>query len=463
MSQVSISNPYDHIVPSLLRQVLVKDACSALVHGLFRNLDPKSIQNEIQNCPSLNEKYSALNLTPLHFAAMANCDAAIDSLVAKKADVNAQDARGYTPLHHLAIRGNLKGIEKLIGAGADRKAKTSYGATYMDLLRANAPFRPSSPLDPSLFSAHRHDKNRFEPVCLTGATQAVDEIVARPEPLVEIWQQSPEKSLKRSQVASHMLQLNDALNDRYEAFKKNPPKLSVVSISQDDAGKSLGLGVGFCGLIADEPIKRGQIIAEYTGELVTQLESRFRDDTYLWIDSPPIDGGPFRSPAAMANDGFPNACIEHHTHNKRLKRKIDGLPARKLMIALDDIEPGQQITINYGSTYPLKQGKHLEFRPEALRKFLRETTWDQILNSKDLFQNERSTQKERDVARSNLGKLDYLLQTPTSFAWAARQGLITLEDLEKIEEADRNFPFLDRSGLGREGIRRARAILQKDL
>ncbi len=456
------SNPvqFYRFLGDQIRRLPLQNACHSLIHGLFENASAASIQQDIRGCSNLNGRYTTAKLTPFHFAAIWENRKAMSVLEKAGADIDAKDIQGYTPLHHMAMKGNVNGVKSLLKLGADETARTNYGATYMDFLRWNEPFRESSSalsLNPALFSAHQNDQNRFDPVCLPKTARAVDEIVATPKALINLWKATREDINQKNAAF-----LSNFWNDRYQEFKKNPPKLSVVPISANDAGEQLPLGKGFCSLIADEPIKKGQMIGEYTGEVITDSEKDRRSETYLWTNPPPIDADRFRSPIAMANDGFPNAYVTAHEYDKQLNPGVDGLVARKFVLALDDIAPGEQITIDYGATYKLKWGtEHVEFKPQSLRRFLQQNSWEKIIKS-FFFPSlsKRASDEERVNLIASSVKMQYLFQTPSSFEWAAKKGLVTQKDLNLIETTDKKTNFLEEYQLGREGVRRARKVLQ---
>lgn len=64
-------------------------------------------------------------VTPLHWAAERGTKEIVESLLARKADVNAKDEIGHTPLH-MAVRGGKKDVvELLVARQADINAKTT--------------------------------------------------------------------------------------------------------------------------------------------------------------------------------------------------------------------------------------------------------------------------------------------------------------------------------------------------
>src|SRR5688572_31998850 len=67
--------------------------------------------------------------SPIADAAMRGDKAAVRTLIAKKADVNAPQNDGATSLHWAAFRGDLELAEMLLRAGANPKAANREGST----------------------------------------------------------------------------------------------------------------------------------------------------------------------------------------------------------------------------------------------------------------------------------------------------------------------------------------------
>lgn len=95
------------------------------------------------------------------------------------------------------------------------------------------------------------------------------------------------------------------------------------------------------GLFAGEPIKRGTIIIEYTGNRIPTKEADKKGGLYLFEVSSrtTIDGTPRWNTARYANFSCkPNAeAVMHGT--------------RVMIEAIRRIEPGEEITYDYGKEY----------------------------------------------------------------------------------------------------------------
>ena len=77
----------------------------------------------------VNARDDKLGMTPLHDAAFRGHKEIVELLIAHGAAVDARDEPGRTPLHCAAVRGHLDIIELLIAKGAKVNAKTDYDFT----------------------------------------------------------------------------------------------------------------------------------------------------------------------------------------------------------------------------------------------------------------------------------------------------------------------------------------------
>ncbi len=95
------------------------------------------------------------------------------------------------------------------------------------------------------------------------------------------------------------------------------------------------------GLFAEVPFKKGDFVIEYTGKLLSTKEADERNSSYLFeINSRwTIDGGARSNLSRYINHSCrPNCEIE-------IKKK------RIFIYALKKIEPGEEITYDYGDDY----------------------------------------------------------------------------------------------------------------
>ncbi len=412
-----------------------KGPCSALAMSIWQNKAMETILNKVGSCSHVNSQYTKNKFTPMTLAAIQGNLPAMEALKTKGADLDAQDILGYTALHHMAMLGNEAGIKKLLDWDASSDLRTSHGATYMDLLRFSAPFRNGTiPLDPKLFSAHTNDPIEFDRACIPSDAEPVEEMVATPAMLMAIYAQGGDAAGSKEGHAPSPNKLEEAFLSKYDAFKKNPQPISVKPVGD------------FCGLFATRLIKKGELIAEYTGKLTSPgWYPPYKEYAYLAADYPAVDAGPFRSAAAMANDGFPNTSVFALGSEKGL----DGLPNRKLLFALENIEPGEEIRVNYGSKHDLKKDENYqELGFEALQKYLNSHAWDDIFRSVQSFLSQELTPGSSEYLDgfSNLEKSRYILETSTVIQRAAKERMISQKDIERIRELNRLYALIDPDG-----------------
>lgn len=97
------------------------------------------------------------------------------------------------------------------------------------------------------------------------------------------------------------------------------------------------------GLFALEPIKRGQLVVEYTGDRISSEEADKRGGRYLFdVDRGlVIDGKGRENLARYINHACkPNAYAERDMDQKRV-----------FIYARKKIDPGEEISYNYGKSY----------------------------------------------------------------------------------------------------------------
>lgn len=415
-----------------------RDCKPAFFSTIYNNANVDAVNKAIKDCPQAINSQFFDAVYPLHLAVMGGKRDSIEPLLKAGEDINNQDFNGFTALHHEAMKGNTLGVKRLLKNGADPAIKNKFNGTYMDLLRMNRPFRTGKdvdyPLDPTLFSAHRDtDIHHLDPQCLSSKFEFVYENVARPNFMIDMWNgdtNPPPKEQIESMLPS-LMKIHQSNNENYAKFKTNPPQLSIKPVLTDDTGKPIKGMKAPCGLFATHPIKRGEVIAEYAGELIfDEKADRLKDKSYLWKDkdSPAIDARTYRSAAAMANDAFPNACVTGLQYDAKFQAGIDGLSHRKLMIALEDIAPGEQITINYAISDNTKHS-HIELKPGALEKFYKENPWKTLKSDLAKIDNADATIEDVLWGINIAGKMEYLFQTPEALPYLIEKGLLKKEDL----------------------------------
>ena len=326
----------------------IQNCCTpSLLNRIFSSCSPTPSIN--QECPPLNEKFSLHQITPIHLAAMAGNLDAISEMAEKQADLNAQDVYGFSPAHHLALQGNLQGLKLLNSLNADLKLRTSDGGTVAKFLKYTAP--STNPEEWKRIEESVKNHHNIDEACLDPGVSVVDNIVATPQELTNVvWNDRDMLSIDKPSVSAPIRKYLERMQKK---FAKNPPRLSVQPSSLQEKPNSPS---NSCGLYAVDPIQAGEIIGYYGGELITGFRYG-KESEYLMKGSVPMDGKNFRSPVAMANDSFPNACFLQIGSEEK---GVDGLPYQSALVALEPIRPGEQILVNYGGSHTIKVGEHLE-------------------------------------------------------------------------------------------------------
>jgi SET domain-containing protein len=103
----------------------------------------------------------------------------------------------------------------------------------------------------------------------------------------------------------------------------------------------VGRSTSGLGLFATGPFKKGEFIAQYWGRKLTDAQADAVDNKYLFeLNSKwTVDGSTRRNTARYIN------------HSCRPNGKIDIAGGRILIRAKRKIEPGEEITYNYGINY----------------------------------------------------------------------------------------------------------------
>lgn len=97
------------------------------------------------------------------------------------------------------------------------------------------------------------------------------------------------------------------------------------------------------GLFATEPLKRGDFIIEYTGELISTDEANRRGGKYLFVvsDEKTIDGKGRNNIARYVN----------HSCTPNAEAELDEEELRVRIYAKRKILPGEEILYDYGKEY----------------------------------------------------------------------------------------------------------------
>lgn len=111
------------------------------------------------------------------------------------------------------------------------------------------------------------------------------------------------------------------------------PSLDRVAVKRSSAG---------LGLFAKTPFKKGELVIEYWGKIITDEEAEKKGGKYLFdLDDTPytIDGTPYENTARYINHSCKPNC-EPIQDDKRI-----------FIHAIRKIEPGEELTYDYGKQY----------------------------------------------------------------------------------------------------------------
>ena len=89
------------------------------LHYATRRSDAATAQLLLDNNAAVNAKTKYWQQTPLHIAAEKGNNSIILALLAKEADIDAQDKEGHTPLYAAADAGHKDAVHALLNAGAN--------------------------------------------------------------------------------------------------------------------------------------------------------------------------------------------------------------------------------------------------------------------------------------------------------------------------------------------------------
>lgn len=387
-----LSSPWkcSHLPPALLK---------------FKLLDNKIVKKLVDSCKTkLTEVIDKTNqLTALHFAAITNTIENLTLLCKEKSTalIKKQDRWGFTPLHFRALAISYdplssQSLEEIFNNDpfvtaftqecADiHSVKNKWEQTPLELFQfanSRAIFEKTAVKANAILNFN--DKSSCEettgfaalaPPLLPKYTQVdkaclgdfyfTDSTVATPETLIKKWAYM----MRDNRVSTP----NNYVKE-YQDYLKSQP---LVSISQTSQAKG-------CGVFAKHKIAKGSIIREFSGEYAInnngedQLNNSnyyYGAEPFLEISNPAlkqqyqqgIEPVQFRSVAAMINDGLPNAIFNniYNTQN---------LPVRTVIVAIKDIQPDEEIFIDYGVSSEIKYTPHYQFDKKTL-----EAHWKKLM------------------------------------------------------------------------------------
>jgi hypothetical protein len=373
------------------------DKTTLLAILIFKGLDRiAQVSLKKMSKSEINRPLSHLQFSCLQLAIMCGNQVMSEFLASYEGvDINCQDAKGFTPLHHAAVTANDKMIDVLKKKKANESLKNYRNGTYIDLLCTTqfSHFFQSQNDNPftSQEDYFKRVKAYFAHNIYTPAKIIADDYI-----------NGTISTKKRSIVY-------EKVEKQYPTFTKQRPKLALVQSP----------GIGF-DVIAQQNIKKGEIICEYSGYDVSMDKDPFAPPQDLEYQMGTIDGdyqsAPIRGFGPLINDSFPNACsiqIEN----------LNGRDNRPLIIALEDINKGDRICINYRRLL-LKSGWHKELRIKNLEAFFNKHNISTIMQWI-----QECPQLTNNKHFHEITQFFYILSTPSALIRLFVKRIVTLEEL----------------------------------
>lgn len=352
----------------------------------------------------VNEAEPRYKLTPLAVAAMARDSHSAKKLLEMGADPKLGASHGWTPLHIAELQGDQEMITVL-------KAHDTALATIQDEqgltpseLRARTEVQPAADDDQVFF--YRNEAGevvagsaaKFRE--LTGA-QFTSRVLVSPNALVGEWL---DQATRSESVEQDLLgELDDALRPNIlKGFEEAP-----LYLQKNDLGY---------GVFAREAIAAGTPLMLYGGKI---REARggvgVAENAYTHGE---INGTDVRNLGPLVNDSFPNALFVRISH-------YDGLKDSTFLIATRDIEPDEEITVDYGGGHEVKRN-HTELNPERLEAYFKTHSLQNVLTG--------AGNSVKDPLRYlDEGALfSYLAGTPSSMLHLLLKGLVKPLDLQNF-------------------------------
>lgn len=400
----------------------VIDVCTySLYDSIYTHSSLSIISQVFLACKSfMNYHFDPYNFTLTHWAVLSNNSVALNLLHDQGANMDRPDVLGFTPIHHAALKSNLTMVDLLRKWGVNLHHKNKWGGTYADLLRFQglaSDEKSNTQLDhKSFFTAHHINPIEIKEECRSPEVKYIQENIISSAVLLDFWHKSVDMLQNKKFGRENNKKFIKYFKD-YEEYTKRPPPLSIASVNELQGG---------CGVYTKKLIKKGKIITEYVGEIFAST----RKGNYIYrVNDILIDGEEYRNAGPMINVGFPNAyayMCNALSHCKNNFPGMHGFPFTRLTFKANrDINPGEQIFINYGSTYigsdalPKKMFK--ELNPKDRDAFAKELK--KILNDGE----QGLSSEDRDLLRD---KMEYLATTPNALKEILGTGIFTLQEFE---------------------------------
>jgi hypothetical protein len=418
------------------------------LHKAICNQNEKEIEFLIDT-DDLEKKENAYGLTPLHLAVLLQDEKTSMKLLKKRpALAIQQDLAGWTPWHFAVLLGQMKLMNEFETLKEDNcfkeGIKTNLGSSVEDFINFY-----SAQQDPTDCFYFQNELQEIIKGDLSDFKQITDSHL--------IFNHVVQKEVLLSLRGSNAFKMEETflpfvkkMTERYKTFKGKPYDHLYLGHVNSNVG---------WGTYALKTIPQGTIIWEFYGEIISREEyncipySEFKVKYAVPIDTYVIDGRFKRNLASMTNCGFPNAY-------PFFSYLDDGLP-HYLLIALENINAGEQICYDYGFDHPCKEQGYQELRPDTLSHFLSlhqaESWLDELEKAKKIV----------DLSHDPIDllhflfwqtKIAYIIRTPTLLFKLLLKGEINIETIKKYLE---NQQFLDLIQMHEENLYRQKKWIQQ--
>jgi hypothetical protein len=387
-------------------EVSFYDLCYAIIHRIdyVMRLGIKLHAGRLSATPEFK-------WTAVHAAVITSNDEALRALIAAKAGLDAQDAKGWSALHFTALLGRVSHMEILLEAGADQTCASLSGGTFRDVARCLAPVeKDDSTLIPLLGEDGKTRLTHGGFKRMTGAV-FVHETQLIPMMMLREWENSKAPEYEFPCVKEYA--------SRYRDLCMKPPVHCLKLVTHDSQGRKLTSSPGL-GVFASCDHQQGAMMGEYRGFLRINLKL----NSYTLGDpgGTGIDAQDCRNEIPCINDGFPNVILVP-------LRGVAGLSTRDLFAAASDIKAGEELCWNYGFNPSFKLGSpYAELRPQEARDFIKRHPIEELYQCI-----EKATDRTCSFDELCIGeKFRYILQTPSVIFLMIFDGTISAEVGERF-------------------------------
>lgn len=251
------------------------------------------------------------------------------------------------PMTQAVIDGNLELVKRLSYNTSHRNAENFLGLTADDL----AVYLLKEEMVEMLGLSH---SRRFK-VLKKGESEVVEMGISEYESFFQtkyvasVISSSHQELYKLIKKCPKIVKTGDTGSAMRALFEENREKIKSGYVA-DSTIKWIDEGMGY-GLFANVPIKKGEMVGEYTGLLIVRhMLTKYSGDYFMryphfsfGLMHYTLDADRFGNEMRFANHNY--------TPNMQPTVALEKGLSHSVLIALRDIEPGEQLTYDYGEDY----------------------------------------------------------------------------------------------------------------